>query len=433
MSRFSIWLLLSSLSLLFAASLGCSKSPVDRAQEFLDAGMASQALPLLEIEIQSNPKNAQAHLMVGEASLMLNDPEAARASFDRAVLLNPRCSAKVARAYFDVAQRLASGDRSEPALAVAYLEAARARTHALDKPIARCLRRIGLDAGSANLLRSAAEVDAGLANDDSVAMYIATDPNQESHTRLQLMEQFLAAHAKSALRPRVLLECARSEVVDGTRAKAKAYAQEAARSAVEQETKAAAELFLQDIASTEQSEREAGEAAQRAEQQATENIARLRLQGQALEARRVAAEREAAAREQELAIQRKTREQELAVRRATAAKRAEALEAGQQIEVRLFNVDDTATASVNGAKVLSAGYQEDTGWRDITAHCVPGDNQIDLALWNSGGGYTYGFGVRVDGRSVYSVTAGQAGSSGADNNSQQTGEMFHKRLVFVLQ
>src|SRR4029077_20425105 len=118
MHRPQRWFLALPLFLLLLVSPGCSKSPIDRAQAFLDAGMASQAVPLIQIEIQANPKNARAHLMLGQASLMLNDQAAAKESFDRAVLLNPGWADKVGRAYLDAANKLISGDPSETRLGV---------------------------------------------------------------------------------------------------------------------------------------------------------------------------------------------------------------------------------------------------------------------------------------------------------------------------
>ena len=118
---------------------------------------------------------------------------------------------------------------------------------------------------------------------------------------------------------------------------------------------------------------------------------------------------------------------EAAVRSATLSAH------GHEIEVRLSNVDDREKVIVNGTDVLVAGYQEDTGWRNLTSNCHAGPNQLELQLWNDGSGYTYGFEVRVDGKMVSSDIAGQAGSVGANNNDDRGGMVFRKVIQFNLE
>jgi Flp pilus assembly protein TadD len=59
------------LSIIFLAALfilACSDSKeVTKSKEFLDAGMFDQAIILLKQEVQTDPKNAEAHMLLGIA------------------------------------------------------------------------------------------------------------------------------------------------------------------------------------------------------------------------------------------------------------------------------------------------------------------------------------------------------------------------------
>jgi hypothetical protein len=301
---------LALLYLIAAIIPGCSKSPIDRAQAFLDAGMPTQATPLLQMEIQSNPKNARAHLMLGQAQLFLNDPEAAKESFDRALLLKPSWADQVGRAYLAAANRLISGDQSEISLAASYLATVMNKTHSFDKDVARLLRRAGFRLGSAELLRSAVQADADLARDDSVAAYIAIDPGQVQDAKMQAMKQFLELYPKSTLRPNVLVEIARLEILAGDRPKAKSYAEEASRLATDSQVTSAARSLLEQIAYVERTELEAGEAARQAELRAQEARVRQKLSEQEARAR---AEQAQAERKERLAREEQERQEEQAL------------------------------------------------------------------------------------------------------------------------
>src|SRR5205085_9996292 len=61
-TKFSI----TFLVVLLVSSCSGSKE-VKRARDFIDAGMFDQAVAPLKQEIQTNPKNAEAHLLLGTA------------------------------------------------------------------------------------------------------------------------------------------------------------------------------------------------------------------------------------------------------------------------------------------------------------------------------------------------------------------------------
>ena len=324
---------------------GCAKSPVDRAQAFLEANMASEAVPLLKIEIQADPRNARAHLLLGQAALLLNDREAARESFGRAVLLNPGWTERVGRSYLDAANKLIGGDPSELDLGVSYLRFARESTQDLDKEIARSMRRAGLRRESVALLRAAVEIDASLAKDDSVAAYLAADPAQDPVPRMAALEGFLDAHPNSKLRPAMLLGLARMDVVAGDRPRAKARAEEAARAAADPETKAAALALLQEIGAVEQGAAEAEAAARQAEASRQEALAQRTLADQEAEGRRIQARAAAQSAQANAELERKARA-EANVRRA----QSELLQAIQVLPGRWEFVDspDLGSARVGG-------------------------------------------------------------------------------------
>jgi len=106
---------------------------------------------------------------------------------------------------------------------------------------------------------------------------------------------------------------------------------------------------------------------------------------------------------------------------------------GRTLEVHLFNVDDHAWVSLNDLPTLSAQYRQDTGFQDITDRCQEGRNVVDFELENRGGGYTWGFEARVDGRTVWREEEGTAGSRGARGDDHRTGTVHQRRLIFVRQ
>lgn len=82
---------------------GCRSKEMGRAEDFLAAGMCDQVVPLLQMEVQANPKNAEAHFLLGKAYLCLASEKDAKESFSKAILLDGSYSKKVPQAYFEVA------------------------------------------------------------------------------------------------------------------------------------------------------------------------------------------------------------------------------------------------------------------------------------------------------------------------------------------
>lgn len=100
--------------------------------------------------------------------------------------------------------------------------------------------------------------------------------------------------------------------------------------------------------------------------------------------------------------------------------------------IRVFNVDDVATAYVNGVQVVQRTYRQDSGLVDISNYLRAGNNTVRFTLENRGGGYTYGFEVRVNDRLVFSEQCGQAGTVGCNNNDTRGGIVYDKTISIPL-
>jgi len=93
---FPKYLLLIILIFLLA---GCGSKTVRNAQKYIDVRMYDKALKLLEMEVGNNPKNAKAHIMMGECHLYLDQTDLAKEAFNRAILLDKGNRKKVGKTY----------------------------------------------------------------------------------------------------------------------------------------------------------------------------------------------------------------------------------------------------------------------------------------------------------------------------------------------
>jgi len=75
------------------------KSDVDKAKEFIQAGMYHQAISLLEKEIADNPTNAEAHYQLGICYVDQGNSNRAEEKFSISVHLKPDYRFKIGRAY----------------------------------------------------------------------------------------------------------------------------------------------------------------------------------------------------------------------------------------------------------------------------------------------------------------------------------------------
>ncbi|MDO9256594.1 MAG: LamG-like jellyroll fold domain-containing protein [Bacteroidales bacterium] len=91
-----------------------------KAKEFMDAGMYEQAIQLLEIEIQANPKNAEASFLLGKCFLQSTNTRKVEDCFNRAILLNTDFKNEIGSLYFDKSLEQFKSD--DPASATSYYE-----------------------------------------------------------------------------------------------------------------------------------------------------------------------------------------------------------------------------------------------------------------------------------------------------------------------
>src|SRR3954469_4610778 len=94
--------------------------------------------------------------------------------------------------------------------------------------------------------------------------------------------------------------------------------------------------------------------------------------------------------------------------------------------LRLFNVDDVLTAYITNSnfthtQFLSANFNVDTGFFDLSSFVRPGSNTLDLSLYNDHGGWTYGYDFRKDGVTVQSDSCGVVTLTGCNGSDTTVG------------
>ncbi len=406
--RFHVWL---SLMVMTLALAGCSKSPIDRAQAFLDAGMGAQAVPLLQLEIQSNPKNARAHLLLGEALLTGGDAAGAKESFDRAVLLNPGAREQVGKAYFDVGSRLAGKSGEELHIGLQYLDAAHQQTHAFDKPIARIYRRVGLEQQAAVLLESAVKLDPSLAADDSLSAMDALW--RQDGDRQTILRAYLTEHPQSALRAGALEELAKYAIATGNLTEATGFAQQVLASSQNPQVQAAGKTLLADIAAAGVNKERAAVAE-----------AQLNRQQAALAQQRQTAELQTRQDQERSAALQRTNAAQAQARDAAAQRERMEWESWKQSHRVMARISNTHggfakifvndRASENGQVVTSTESSHprfDSGWVDVTDRVNKGQNEFRFrARCNHCTTFGADFEVKVGEETVLTRHAEQAGT-----------------------
>lgn len=109
-------------SIVFLAVLlisACSTSKeVTKSKEFLDAGMFDQAIILLKQEVQSSPKNAEAHLLLGTAYLGSGMNSLAEQELNTALVLDSNLKQEASKRCYDIAKQLAKNDKSQANVAL---------------------------------------------------------------------------------------------------------------------------------------------------------------------------------------------------------------------------------------------------------------------------------------------------------------------------
>ena len=104
-----------------ALCLGCGSrsQELKNAETYIEVNELAKAKELIDLELQTNPKNVEAYLMSAKVFLLMGDPPDATASFDKALLLDAGAKNQISKIYFEAAERIADKKTDAGVLLVA--------------------------------------------------------------------------------------------------------------------------------------------------------------------------------------------------------------------------------------------------------------------------------------------------------------------------
>lgn len=164
------------ITFLLLGTLGCSnETTIDRATHFLSAGMYQEAIPILQMHIQAEPSDAEAHYLLAKAHLGTFNTMAAQEEFSRARLLSSRFAKKQGEAYFEIGKVLLyRTNGTDMFVALEMLETAARQTPSLAPRVGSQLKEKALSLTSADheftreLLQRAVRINPNLSTDEEV-------------------------------------------------------------------------------------------------------------------------------------------------------------------------------------------------------------------------------------------------------------------------
>jgi hypothetical protein len=112
-----------------------------------------------------------------------------------------------------------------------------------------------------------------------------------------------------------------------------------------------------------------------------------------------------------------------------ARKSGQSISGQSKIYLRIYNIDDTGRAYLNGVLLKEVNYGGDTGWIDITNHLNKGRNVFRFTLNNKVGGWAYGFMVKKDGEIMWKKECGKAGYIGCNDNDQKKDLVYDQSVT----
>ena len=191
--------------LAFVAFVGCGeKDSRARAKEFLAAGMYQEAVPVLQLHIQSSPTDGEAHFLLGKAFLGIGERGSATEELQRAGLLDSKLSEDVGSAYFDIGSvYLSKTESRDVEYGCDLLRTATEKNPGLSEKVAVLFRQRGLvivdeePRAAERFLNEAGRLNPELAGDDEVQFCLARIPTDLGERRSRL-EAFVAAFPKSS-------------------------------------------------------------------------------------------------------------------------------------------------------------------------------------------------------------------------------------------
>jgi tetratricopeptide (TPR) repeat protein len=406
-------------ALVFVLAAGCGeKSGRARAEEFITAGMYQEAVPVLQMRIQSNPTDAEAHFLLGKAFLGIHDSRSAGEEFQRAGLLTSSLGGRVGSAYLEIGSvYLSKADLQDVEYGYDLLRTAVEKTPSLSHDVAMRLRQTGLllyeDAPQTAqaLLNEAIRLDAKIGGDEEVQFALACVPSDPGE-RKKRFEAFATAFPKSPMLSHAYREIGRCYYALGDYENAKTRLQYTCDHFPGSEDAQEAEKLLETISHHE-------EEMQRIEKERADVVTRaekLRIEAEqrtALETARLKAQQEQARAEAE----RLKKEQEAWEARIRAS--------GGPYWVRAYNGDDGARILLNGSEVVRTGFGEDSGFVEISSKLKAGANYVSFIIDNTRGAITYGFQLRGAAGIIWEDKCGKAGSVGCNNNeTMPVGEAY---------
>jgi tetratricopeptide (TPR) repeat protein len=415
------------VALALVVALGCGeKSGRARAKEFIAAGMYQEAVPVLQMRIQSDPTDAEAHFLLGKAFLGVRERRSAEEEFQRAGLLDSSLGRDVGAAFLDIGSVYLSKTESRD-IEYGYdlLRVAAEKTPSLSDEVAVHFRRRGLllteeaPEGAQHLLNEAIRLDAELARDEEVQFTLACIPDSPAE-RKRRFEAFVTAFPESPNSSKVYREIGQCYYALGDYENAKARLQYTCEHFPASADAQQAQQLLETIRDHEQQ-------MQRIEQERAEAAAKA-------EKRRVEAERQAAIELARLkAQQEQARAEAERLRQEQEAWEARIRASGGPYWVRAYNADDGARILVNGSTVVRTGFGDDSGLVDIGDYLREGVNTVAFIIDNTGGAITYGFQLRGGSRVIWEDKCGRAGSKGCNNNETlPVGEAYYVNRTITI-
>jgi len=106
---------LSTFIILTIFLISCGPKTMDKARNYVEVKMYEEAIPLLEMEVQEHPKNAEAHFLLGKSYLHTNEEEKAEISFGRAIKAKPNFKSHVTNEYKELGIKLLGEGKFERA------------------------------------------------------------------------------------------------------------------------------------------------------------------------------------------------------------------------------------------------------------------------------------------------------------------------------
>lgn len=131
------------LSIITMLILSCGSKEVKKAKQYIDAGMYEQAVELLQIEIKDDPKNPEAHYLLGVCYLNQRREGRAEEPFERAIMLDKGYRKNIGHGYYDAGLNLI--DKGQIDDGFDYFRKAIRMDIDLKKPIAQKCYELGIE------------------------------------------------------------------------------------------------------------------------------------------------------------------------------------------------------------------------------------------------------------------------------------------------